>query len=1056
TTRPQIGVPCDDGDACSVGDECGPSGCSGGSPLVCQDGDACNGAETCEAATGCVDGTALTCNDDDACNGVETCDATAGCMDGTILTCDDGDVCNGVESCAAAAGCVDGAALTCDDQDACNGLETCDAAAGCTVGDAPVCDDGNACTADSCLAASGCAADPVADAAACGADDSTYCLAGECVSKTAACNDVLVVAPEWFGGAGVDWPGFFEFGQTHVTLVDDPRYAPPILEGRETVVLFTPDTPIDAATDVRVSVFDGDVLLGVLSAAAPAALVPPLERQITTEPLDPYSTAAWSAFLPWEWVQPGFTVRIGWSDEVTLQASAHTLDDLGAPHRFTLSRAKIVMFGDAEHDTATTPATKLARDMYGSAPYAELRLVDGTDWIVDYVVVGSPPQRVTDVAGYDIATSGADRWQILKNHFTLRMNTANTGRGLWRTSGGADGSPYGLGTSIGLGWVKNDDGNYSDVNNAPWAAGWTGWTSLWLGECGNAFVHELGHSFTMSHFTGGTATNWGIADEYPKDGTNLASHPWGFDTTRRRFRTWYRVNSGGIALDDQGQPVGKRDPMNGGESSNAATCFPQYTGYHAWKAQAWAQGAPTVLELDGVPGVYQWQGDTHQYEATAPGDNGQAPIGVDVPTVTLIGTLGKDVDACQTYPPIYWAQANVFELPDPAADDLPAVYNGGQYFLELHYDELEPRRALIANAWITGDELRHYSFNAPLSDAPNRVDLYRSPSAYPDLDLAGAELLHTRVIDPLATAEPVVEVGRGRMANGPLTLHNRCTAGIDCDARRAQTDWRLPGEPLVFAVAGSQPQAQFCSGSGDVTELQVSVVNEAGEESQIVVHAQRLVGGAGQEVAVPIDDATPWIDTWDATQSLRVWLPWEPNSGLAAGVYQGEIILEGFRDGAVFSRTPVRIDLEVRDLIPADLTTAYDTPILPNVAASSSYFIVEDATMGPTTGSWWTGTRDLQTPVIDAATGELTTLHIRATKVACGDSWDFNAGQANWDCTYYAHLVAADTGNEGLVSGHTYTSPPSAPLVVIGKRWHQPNAGAVTGVFPLAVTYTAP
>ena len=59
----------------------------------------------------------------------------------------------------------------------------------------------------------------------------------------------------------------------------------------------------------------------------------------------------------------------------------------------------------------------------------------------------------------------------------------------------------------------NDDGSYEDLNNAPWAAGWTGWTGIWLGECGNAFIHEVGHSGTLLHFVDGTAAAWGIADE---------------------------------------------------------------------------------------------------------------------------------------------------------------------------------------------------------------------------------------------------------------------------------------------------------------------------------------------------------------------------------------------------------------------------------------------------------------------------------------------------------------------------------------------------------------
>ena len=237
-------------------------------------------------------------------------------------------------------------------------------------------------------------------------------------------------------------------------------------------------------------------------------------------------------------------------------------------------------------------------------------------------------------------------------------------------------------------------------------------------------------------------------------------------------------------------------------------------------------------------------------------------------------------------------------------------------------------------------------------------------------------------------------------------------------------------------------------------------VSEDGETVDIVIHAQRVVtSSAGEEVAVPLDDATLWMDTWDMSQALRVWAPINENLGLAAGHYvaTGDTVITAWRDGQSFSETPLQIDLEVREVIPADLAGGYNTPTLPNEPGSSSYFVVEDAAMGPTGGSWWNGNSDLWAPVIEAETGEIHTLKLRAWKVACGDWWAFNAGQANWDCSYYAHIaVDGDSGNEFLKSGHTYESPATSPLVVIGRRWHQPNAGKITGVFPLQVSYTAP
>jgi hypothetical protein len=789
-----------------------------------------------------------------------------------------------------------------------------------------------------------------------------------------------------------------------------------------------------------------------------------LEQLYTQATLAPYSATAWSGFLPWDWLREGVKVHVGYVSGGVLLEKTHTFVNLGAPHRMTISRGKIILFGkDDELDSTLLADTTLAQDMFAAMPVAEVRVVDSTPWEPDYVVVGNSagPRRVSSVAEYAAATDGADRWPILKNQFSLRMSSSNTGRGLWRTEAGTDSSPYSFGTSMGMGWVKNDDGTYSDANNAPYYAGWTGWCAMGLSQCSNFTAHELGHSFTMHHFEGGKAAAWGIADEYPSDGVNLATHPWGFDTSRRLFRTWYRVESGGISTHGDGSYVGKRDPMNGGESANAVTCFPQYTAYHSRKIQSWSQSTSTVLNLSGSPGVFKWNQDTHQYDSQAPEDSGQQPIGVDVPTVTLIGTLASTAEGSQVYPPFYWVSGNVFELPDPQASDLPAVYQGGQYFLEVRYESRSPQRALIAREEITDAALGIFSVNLPSDDKPVEVRLYLSPTGYPNVDVAGAVLKHTRTLDaPNQLLSPVVRIGRERVANGPLTVTTSCVAGVDCEGRLRASTWRIGAQPLTFTRPGEASAPGICKERGAHTTLTVPVVKDGSTSASLVVHAQRVIqSGDGSEVVVPLNDSTRWVDSSDLIQGLRVWIPYEENRSLTAGRYtaSGDYKIEGWREGALFSSTPIKVDFEVREIIEANLTNGYNTPTLPNESASSSYFLVEDSSMGPTWRQWWSGgDNNLYAPVVDEQSGALHTLRIHARKVACGDWWDFNTGQSNWDCEYYANLTVNAGDNPWLVSGRTYKSPPSSPLVIIAERWHQPGARNVTGVFPLRVVFTAP
>ena len=85
-----------------------------------------------------------------------------------------------------------------------------------------------------------------------------------------ACSDALEQSPNWFASEYGLLAGSMEFGQTHVIGAVENRHAPPLIEGREAIVLFTPSAPLANDNDVRIAAFDGDQLLGVLQAAPPA------------------------------------------------------------------------------------------------------------------------------------------------------------------------------------------------------------------------------------------------------------------------------------------------------------------------------------------------------------------------------------------------------------------------------------------------------------------------------------------------------------------------------------------------------------------------------------------------------------------------------------------------------------------------------------------------------------------------------------------------------------------------------------------------------------------
>jgi len=183
--------PCDDGDACTVGDGCIAGVCVAGPAMDCGDGNACT-ADSC--ADGNCDHLAadgLPCEDGDLCTKGDAC-AAEQCVAGPPPACDPVGPCEQGQ-CAPESGLcvqvpkVDGAA--CDDEDACTDADACKG--GICAGDAVSCDDGKACTQDLCAAKSGCshpaAAGPCDDNNACTADDA--CANGACAGQVVACGD---------------------------------------------------------------------------------------------------------------------------------------------------------------------------------------------------------------------------------------------------------------------------------------------------------------------------------------------------------------------------------------------------------------------------------------------------------------------------------------------------------------------------------------------------------------------------------------------------------------------------------------------------------------------------------------------------------------------------------------------------------------------------------------------------------------------------------------------------------------------------------------------------
>ncbi len=175
------GFACDDGDLCTVGDQCVAGECVGGAPLNCNDGNPCT-TDSCNPAEGCAHGNSNEeCDDGNACTEGDQCSGGQ-CVGTALVDCDDGNPCT-KDSCAPATGCAHAiVAGPCDDGSACTLNDKC-INGECVPGPLADCNDGNPCTTDTCDPATGCAHgnsnDACDDKNACTTGD--HCEAGVCV-----------------------------------------------------------------------------------------------------------------------------------------------------------------------------------------------------------------------------------------------------------------------------------------------------------------------------------------------------------------------------------------------------------------------------------------------------------------------------------------------------------------------------------------------------------------------------------------------------------------------------------------------------------------------------------------------------------------------------------------------------------------------------------------------------------------------------------------------------------------------------------------------------------
>ena len=176
---PTVGMPCDDGDECTVNDAY-DSSCNCVGTFSDADGDGLCTAEDCDDTDASIGGVGSTCDDSNVCTINDAYDSSCNCV-GTFSDIDGDGVCT-VEDCDDTDASIGGAGSTCDDGDMCTVNDAYDSSCNC-VGTFSDSDGDGLCTAEDCDDTD---ATIGGEGSAC--DDGDDCTVGETYNNSCQCS----------------------------------------------------------------------------------------------------------------------------------------------------------------------------------------------------------------------------------------------------------------------------------------------------------------------------------------------------------------------------------------------------------------------------------------------------------------------------------------------------------------------------------------------------------------------------------------------------------------------------------------------------------------------------------------------------------------------------------------------------------------------------------------------------------------------------------------------------------------------------------------------------
>ena len=475
-------------------------------------------------------------------------------------------------------------------------------------------------------------------------------------------------------------PAMLQFVQSHSVdpSGNEARNMPRLTSEREALLLVTPDPSLGKLQQLELEVSLDGKPLGKLAMRHPDQLYKADRSSTDARPDVVYSRRAWSAVLPWNWVQPGVTLRL--HDE---QGRSGQIDDsaidFAPPGELVVQSIRLGLLTpppqSGGHWFLTQPA-RAATDYFQTVPIARMVTSQYEDMYLPRVMVGSGKIYDVDIDGSSASNGGVYegdmRENTAKSTFSTGINLANIGV----TSAGmvSQENPHLTQSAV----IHHARGVYINGVHNHGLSGGNGQLTL-IDSVGNEFSHEIGHHYGLGHYPGQQGDNYFWAGHHHDSG-------WGYIAYRKRMRAnlhWNRGKNDGM----NGMPVYAdaysfgSDAMSGGHYASSLSRYTHYTGYST-KLRIQPAVDKAMVSASSPTGYRKWDASTRRMEvfaARVPNSsrvwynsadgNYLAPRRFGVQVFTLLGGYDPVTGSAILYPPARGNWGHVFNLPAPVNQD---------------------------------------------------------------------------------------------------------------------------------------------------------------------------------------------------------------------------------------------------------------------------------------------------------------------------------------------------------------------------------------------------